>query len=160
MAGAQRFLVGLIGSDLGPSLSPPLHEREADHLGVRYLYQRIDLDVLGLRAEDVGDLVAQAHRFGFAGLNITHPSKQAVVKYREFISKAKGKPGYAEAVKRSGERAKDIEDTIKFIDEGEKLKKEQDEIDKKAAEAQQKQGGPAAGAGDAPAGEASAAQPQ
>jgi len=86
--------------------------------------------------------------------------KQAVVKYREFISKAKGKPGYAEAVKRSGERAKDIEDTIKFIDEGEKLRKEQDEIDKKAAEAQQKQGGPAAGAGDAPAGEASAAQPQ
>jgi tetratricopeptide (TPR) repeat protein len=55
--------------------------------------------------------------------------KQAVVKYREFISKAKGKAGYAEAVKRSGERAKDIEDTIKFIDEGEKLRKEQDEID-------------------------------
>ena len=86
MAGAQRFLVGLIGSDLGPSLSPPLHEREADHLGVRYLYQRIDLDVLGLRAEDVGDLVAQAHRFGFAGLNITHPSKQAVVKYLDELS--------------------------------------------------------------------------
>src|SRR3954447_25619687 len=86
VSGAQRFLVGLIGSDLGPSLSPPLHEREADHLGVRYLYQRIDLDVLGLRAEDGGDLVVQAHRFGFAGLNITHPSKQAVVKYLDELS--------------------------------------------------------------------------
>jgi shikimate dehydrogenase len=86
VARAQRFLVGLIGSDLGPSLSPSLHEREADHLGVRYLYQLIDLDVLGLRAEDVGDLVAQAHRLGFAGLNITHPSKQAVVKYLDQLS--------------------------------------------------------------------------
>ena len=86
MAQAQRFLVGLIGSDLRTSLSPPLHEREADHHGVRYLYQLIDLDVLGLRAEDVGDLVAQAHRLGFAGLNITHPSKQAVVKYLDELS--------------------------------------------------------------------------
>jgi tetratricopeptide (TPR) repeat protein len=82
--------------------------------------------------------------------------KQAVVKYREFISKAKGKAGYNEAVKRSGERARDIDDTIKFIEEGEKLRKEQDEIDKKAAEAAQKQGG--AGAGDQPAGDASAPQ--
>jgi lipoprotein NlpI len=84
--------------------------------------------------------------------------KQAVVKYREFISKAKGKPGYSEAVKRSGERAKDIEDTIKFIEEGEKLKKEQDELDKKTAEAQQKQGGAGADPGAAPAGDASAPQ--
>ncbi len=81
--------------------------------------------------------------------------KQAVVKYREFISKARGKPGYGEAVKRSGERAKDIEDTIKFIEEGEKIRKEQEELDRQAAEAAQKQGGQGAGA---PAGDASAAQ--
>jgi tetratricopeptide (TPR) repeat protein len=83
--------------------------------------------------------------------------KQAVVKYREFIGKAKGKTGYADAVKRSGERAKDIEDTIKFIEEGEKLRKEQEEIDRKAAEAAKANGGQ--GAGDAPpAGDASAPQ--
>jgi Tfp pilus assembly protein PilF len=78
--------------------------------------------------------------------------KQAVVKYREFIAKAKGQPAYAEAVKRSGERAKDIEDTIKFIEEGEQLRKEQDEIDRKAKEAEQKQaaeGGAAPAAGQA-----------
>jgi len=84
--------------------------------------------------------------------------KLAVVKYREFITKAKGKPGYAEAVKRSGERAKDIEDTIKFIEEGEQLRKEQEEIDKKAAEAQQNQGG-AAASGNSPSGGSSAPQP-
>lgn len=79
--------------------------------------------------------------------------KQAVVKYREFIGKAKGKTGYSEAVKRSGDRAKDIEDTIKFIEEGEKIRIEQEELDKKAKEAEQKQGAaaPAAAAGEASA---------
>ena len=80
--------------------------------------------------------------------------KQAVVKYREFISKAKGQPVYAEAVKRSGERAKDIEDTIKFIEEGERLQKEQEELERKAKEAEQQQ---SAAAGAAPAGGAAAA---
>jgi shikimate dehydrogenase len=84
--GDRRFVVGLIGADLGPSLSPALHEREADDLGLRYVYQRIDLDVLGLGAEDVGDLVRQARRLGFAGLNITHPCKQTVVKYLDQLS--------------------------------------------------------------------------
>lgn len=79
--------------------------------------------------------------------------KQAVVKYREFISKAKGQAAYAEAVKRSGERAKDIEDTIKFIEEGEQLQKEQEEIDRKAKEAEQKQ------AADGAAAPAEQAQP-
>ncbi len=65
--------------------------------------------------------------------------KSAVAKYREFIAKAKGQAAYAEAIKRSGERAKDIEDTIKFIEEGEQLQKEQEEIEKKAKEAEQKQ---------------------
>ncbi|WP_155368279.1 shikimate dehydrogenase [Catellatospora vulcania] len=86
MPDGRRFLVGLIGSDLGPSLSPALHEREADELGVRYLYQRIDLDSLALDAEGVGMLVTQAAQLGFAGLNITHPSKQAVVKYLDELS--------------------------------------------------------------------------
>jgi quinate/shikimate dehydrogenase (NAD+) len=82
----RRFMVGLIGADLGPSLSPSLHEREADELGLRYLYQLIDLDRLDLRAEDVGDLVAHARQLGFAGLNITHPCKQAVVKYLDELA--------------------------------------------------------------------------
>jgi tetratricopeptide (TPR) repeat protein len=70
--------------------------------------------------------------------------KQAVVKYREFIAKAKGQAAYAEAVKRSGDRARDIEDTIKFIEEGEQIQREQEEIDRKAKEAEQAAGGAAA----------------
>jgi shikimate dehydrogenase len=79
MDAPQRFTVGLIGSSIGSSLSPPLHEREADELGLRYVYQLIDIDALGLAADAVGDLVAQAERMGFAGLNITHPCKQKVL---------------------------------------------------------------------------------
>ncbi|GIH04942.1 shikimate dehydrogenase (NADP(+)) [Rhizocola hellebori] len=105
MAHRRRFVVGLIGSDLGPSLSPPLHEQEADELGVRYLYQLIDLDVLGLGAEDVGDLVSQARRFGFAGLNITHPCKQTVVKYLDELSPEAAELGAVNTVVFDGERA-------------------------------------------------------
>lgn len=43
-----RSLVGLIGSGIGTSLSPALHEREGDERGLRYLYRLRDLAVLGL----------------------------------------------------------------------------------------------------------------
>jgi shikimate dehydrogenase len=81
-----RFVVGLIGADLGEPLSRPLHEREADEWGVRYLYQLIDLDVLGLNAEDVGELVIQARRLGFAGLDLTRPANHTVVKYLDELT--------------------------------------------------------------------------
>src|SRR3569833_2151825 len=47
-------LVGLIGSGIGPSLSPALHERAADHHGLRYLYRTIDIADLGLGADAAG----------------------------------------------------------------------------------------------------------
>jgi shikimate dehydrogenase len=81
-----RYIVGLIGSGITGSLSPELHEREADQLGLRYVYQILDLDRLGLGPRDTAALVAQARRFGFAGLNITHPCKQAVVAHLDELS--------------------------------------------------------------------------
>jgi shikimate dehydrogenase len=80
--------VGLIGAEISTSLSPQLHEREADELGLRYFYQLIDIDELGLRADDVGPLVAEARRMGFHGLNITHPCKQVVVRHLDDLSPA------------------------------------------------------------------------
>lgn len=75
----DSFLVGLIGAGIGPSLSPALHEREADRQGLRCLYRLIDIDVLGVRPEAVGELVRAARDLGFDGLNITHPCKQLVI---------------------------------------------------------------------------------
>ncbi|MFI7701521.1 shikimate dehydrogenase [Nonomuraea sp. NPDC049480] len=77
------FLIGLIGSGIGPSLSPPLHEREAAHHGLHYVYRLLDTDRLGL---DVGELVRTARRFGYDALNITHPCKQTVIPYLDELS--------------------------------------------------------------------------
>ncbi len=80
------FLTGLIGSGIGPSLSPPLHQHEADELGVRYLYRRLDLDELGRPADAVGELLGAAHLAGYDGLNITHPCKQLVRHHLDELS--------------------------------------------------------------------------
>ncbi|WP_199836079.1 shikimate dehydrogenase [Streptomyces sp. TP-A0356] len=82
----DSYLVGLIGSGIGPSLSPALHQREADRQGVRYLYRLIDIDRLGVGAEAVGDLVRAARDLGFDGLNITHPCKQLVIPHLDALA--------------------------------------------------------------------------
>lgn len=80
------YLTGLIGSGIGPSLSPALHEGEADRHGVRLVYRSLDLDALGARPEDVGDLVHAARLLGFDGLNITHPCKQLVIEHLDELA--------------------------------------------------------------------------
>ncbi|MFF7647248.1 shikimate dehydrogenase [Streptomyces canus] len=82
----DSFLVGLIGAGIGPSLSPALHEREADRQGLRCLYRLIDIDVLGVRPEAVGELVRAARNLGFDGLNITHPCKQLVIGHLDALA--------------------------------------------------------------------------
>jgi len=103
--GADRFLVGLIGASVGASLSPPLHEQEADELGLRYLYHLIDIDSLGLPASDVGELVTCARRLGFTGLNITHPCKQTVVPSLNELSREAAAVGAVNTVVFDGERS-------------------------------------------------------
>ncbi|MFI7407996.1 shikimate dehydrogenase [Streptomyces sp. NPDC049627] len=82
----DSYLVGLIGSGIGPSLSPALHEREADRQGLRYLYRLIDIDALGVPPGAVGDLVRAARDLGFDGLNITHPCKQLVLGHLDALA--------------------------------------------------------------------------
>ncbi|MDD7834184.1 shikimate dehydrogenase [Paenarthrobacter sp. AB444] len=83
---AESVLVGLIGEGVMPSLTPPMHEREADVQGLRLLYRPIDLLELALPATAVGDLLTAAQRMGFNGLNITHPCKQLVLGHLDEIS--------------------------------------------------------------------------
>ena len=84
--GARGFLVGLVGTGIGPSLTPPMHEREADALGLRYLYRRLDLDVLGRPATAIGEILTAARLVGYDGLNVTHPCKQLVLQHLDELS--------------------------------------------------------------------------
>jgi shikimate dehydrogenase len=101
----NHCLVGLVGAGIGPSLSPALHESEGDRLGLRYLYQLIDLDDLGLPPESVGGLLSEARRMGFRGLNITHPCKRLVVEWLDELSPEAARLGAVNTVVFDGAKA-------------------------------------------------------
>lgn len=73
------LLAGLIGRGIQGSRTPAMHEREGAAQGLRYVYRRIDLEILGLGAEALPELLTAAERMGFDGLNVTFPCKQAVI---------------------------------------------------------------------------------
>lgn len=75
----ESHLVGLIGDGVLPSLSPPLHEQEADQQGLRYLYRPLDLRVMDRRPDEVGAILREAAALGYSAFNITHPCKQLVM---------------------------------------------------------------------------------
>ena len=82
MTGTERprsWLAGLIGQGVGPSLTPELHEREAQRQGLRYVYKVLDLPPGAIESDRLERLLAGAIELGFDGLNITHPVKQAMV---------------------------------------------------------------------------------
>jgi shikimate dehydrogenase len=85
-AAPQTVLLGLIGSAIQLSRTPRMHEAEGEAQGLRTVYRLIDLDVLGRGAEALPDLLARAEKAGFAGLNITHPCKQAVIAHLHDLS--------------------------------------------------------------------------
>lgn len=82
----ESCLVGLVGEGVMPSLTPPMHEREGDVQGLRYLYRPIDLLQLGLPGEAVGTILQSARSLGFNGLNITHPCKQLVLEHLDEVT--------------------------------------------------------------------------
>jgi shikimate dehydrogenase len=75
----KSYLIGLIGTGIQASLTPAMHMREGDELGLRTLYRLIDLTALDLGVDALPDLLTAAERMGFDGLNITHPCKQLVL---------------------------------------------------------------------------------
>jgi shikimate dehydrogenase len=79
-------LAGLVGSGIQASRTPRLHEREGAEQGLHYMYRLIDLEVLGIDGAAVPEILTAAQRFGFAGLNITHPCKQIVLAYLDELS--------------------------------------------------------------------------
>ncbi|MBW6436076.1 shikimate dehydrogenase [Actinoplanes hulinensis] len=73
---------GLIGAGIGTSLSPALHEAEGRHHHLGLTYTLFDTG----ETADLERLLDEADRAGFAGLNITHPFKQQVIKHLDDLS--------------------------------------------------------------------------
>lgn len=73
------YLVGLVGSGIGGSLTPAMQEREGRESGLALVYRLLDAEQRGFDAAGLADVLAWAQRLGFDGLNITHPFKQRVV---------------------------------------------------------------------------------
>jgi shikimate dehydrogenase len=83
---ANSIFVGLVGAGIQASLTPRLHEEEGAAQGLRYRYRLVDLDVLGLTMAALPEILTEAARRGFAGLNITYPCKQAVIALLDELS--------------------------------------------------------------------------
>jgi shikimate dehydrogenase len=86
MVSVTPIRVALIGTGVDASLSPALHEHEADALGLDYVYDLIDLDAVALPAEAIGRVLAQARADGLRGVNVTHPCKQLAVDHVDALS--------------------------------------------------------------------------
>jgi shikimate dehydrogenase len=82
----RSYLSGLLGQGVRPSLTPELHEREAQRHRLRYVYKTVDLDDRRTAPERLRELLAHAIELGFDGLNVTHPVKQAMVPLVDRVS--------------------------------------------------------------------------
>lgn len=84
MAGAASggrkasVLVGLVGSGIGLSRTPAMHEAAGRALDLPYIYRLLDADAMPGRPA-LADIVNWAERFGFNGINVTYPFKQAIL---------------------------------------------------------------------------------
>ena len=86
MTAPKSVLAGLIGAGIQASLTPAMHERAGDAQGLLSLFRLLDLDVLGLSADALLELLQAAQRTGFTGLNITFPCKQAIIPLLDDLS--------------------------------------------------------------------------
>ncbi|WP_313591401.1 shikimate dehydrogenase [Agrobacterium cavarae] len=86
MTERTAYQVGLIGADIQLSKSPALHMREGRAHGLDYSYELVDINVRNVPETALPDLLAELEARGFAGSNITHPFKQAVISHLDELS--------------------------------------------------------------------------
>ncbi len=77
---------GLIGSGIQASASPAMHMEEGAQLGLDYDYRLYDLDHIEGGSVALAALLTDLQGQGLAGLNITHPCKQAVIPLLDALS--------------------------------------------------------------------------
>jgi shikimate dehydrogenase len=111
---SERFVVGLLGHGIGPSLTPPMHVREATHLGLDYHYEIIDL--IDRPDVDLGAELDRVQAAGFVAVNVTHPFKQEVLRHVDSASSVVQRIGSANLVLLGEERVAHNTDYTGFRD--------------------------------------------
>lgn len=70
---------GLIGAGIQLSSSPSIHIEEGVGQGLQVNYELFDFDLIPGGPSRLGAVLEKAERKGFRGVNVTYPSKQAVI---------------------------------------------------------------------------------
>lgn len=94
----RSVLMGLIGEGVTPSLTPPMHEREAREHGVSLVYRPLDLLVSGRDPRSIGELLRAGVELGFDGFNVTHPCKQLVLEALDAVDEDAARLGAVNTV--------------------------------------------------------------
>jgi shikimate dehydrogenase len=98
------YLVGLVGTGVGPSLTPALHMAEGRAQGLDYVYRTIDLNSVGVAPERIGEVLDWARTFGFNALNVTHPCKRLVIEHLDDVDELAAELGAVNTVVLDGAR--------------------------------------------------------
>jgi len=101
MAGG-RILTGLIGRGIGKSRSPAMHEAEAAAQGLELTYTLFDLAEPQYADIGLPQLLAKLEDEGRAGVNVTHPFKQAVIPHLDRLADEAARIGAVNTVRFSG----------------------------------------------------------
>lgn len=78
-AGVDTIRTGLLGREILASRSPWIHQHEAEAQGFALSYDLFDFAAKGWGNDLLGPQLDRLRADGFAGVNITHPFKQAVL---------------------------------------------------------------------------------
>lgn len=80
------ILVGLLGEGITESLTPPMHRREAERLGLNYEYRVIDIAETGESLTDLPQIMRRIRSEGYDAINVTHPFKQRIIEHIDALS--------------------------------------------------------------------------
>jgi shikimate dehydrogenase len=100
----ERVLLGLIGAGIQASRAPALHEAAGAAIGRRLFYHLIDAKILGFDVVDLPRLLDAVRWAGFAGVNVTHPFKEAVLPLLDEVDPLAARIGAVNTVTCRGQR--------------------------------------------------------
>lgn len=90
----NHYHMGVIGDPIAHTLSPVIHSKMAEHLGISCTYTAHHVKV-----DELGDFVRMAVEQGFAGFNVTIPHKKAIMDFLDQCDPYADKCGAVNTVK-------------------------------------------------------------